>query len=326
MARVLVIGGTLFIGRALVERLLDRGDNVTILHRSEGTPYGDRIGEIRCDRNDAEAIRGALEGSAFEIVYDNVYDWERGTGATPVVAAARAAARGGRLTRYVFVSTVAAYGGGLGHVEGDDLAPPDHPEDYIRNKAETERALFRLHEEEGLPVSTIRPPFIYGPGNPFEREAFFWDRIVADRPVLIPGEGNRPMQWVHVDDVARCLVLVGTEDVAFGRAYNLGNDPPVTQVEFIEALGRAAGRSPQLRKVSRETIQAEGGGLFAPPLYFGVYLDVPPITAKVQRVHEDLGLDPIPLDKGLQDTFAWYRDQARPAPDFWWEDRVMAKG
>ena len=45
----------------------------------------------------------------------------------------------------------------------------------------SERALFRLHAAEGLPVVTLRPPFIYGPENPFYREAFFWDRMRADR-------------------------------------------------------------------------------------------------------------------------------------------------
>lgn len=323
MARVLVIGGTLFIGRALVERLLEQGDDVTIMHRRKGTPFGARVHEIQCDRNDEAAVRSVLEGTTFEVVYDNVYDWDRGTTAAPVVAAARAAARGGSLERYVFTSSVAAYGDGLDHVEDDELAPSDHPEAYGRNKAATERALFHLHRDEGVPVSTLRPPFIYGPRNPFDREAFFWDRIVADRPVLIPGDGERLMQWAHVTDVARALILAATRGVAVGRAHNMGNDPPVTQVEFVEALARAAERTPQLVHVPRERIEAAGGNLFGPPLYFGAYLDVPPITMNVDRVREELGLDPVPLDEGLQETFAWYRKQSRPTPDFSWEDRLI---
>ena len=45
----------------------------------------------------------------------------------------------------------------------------------------SERVLFRLHQRNGFPVVTLRPPFIYGPGNPFYREAFFWDRL-RDKP------------------------------------------------------------------------------------------------------------------------------------------------
>ena len=79
------------------------------------------------------------------------------------------------------MSSVAAYGDGLNHHEGDALAPDDAPELYTRNKAMSERALFRLHQRIGLPVVTLRPPFVYGPGNNLYREAFFWDRLRANR-------------------------------------------------------------------------------------------------------------------------------------------------
>ncbi len=323
MARTLVIGGTLFIGQALVRRLLERDDEVTLLHRSAGTPFGERVQELLCDRNDAAAVQDALAGTAFNFVYDNVYDWERGTPAEPVVAAARAAAAGGALQRYVFVSSVAAYGEGVDLEDDAVLAPADHPMPYFRDKAESERALFRLHREEGIPVTTIRPPFIYGPENPFPRESFFWDRIMTDRPVIIPGDGGRQMQFVHVEDVARSMLLAAHRNEAAGEGYCLGNYPPLTQVEFVEALARAAGRTVRLAFIPRERIEAAGGGLFGPPLYFGAYLDVPPIIAKAQRVKEELGLEPVPLEVGLQETFEWYRRQPRPETDFSWEDELI---
>ena len=194
MANVLVIGGTLFIGRALVRRLLARGDRVTILHRGEGTPFGSQVEEIRCDRNDTEATAQAVSSQPFDLVFDNVYDWQRGTTAEQVEAAAKACPD--TVKRYVFTSSVAAYGEGLDHDEDDPLAPPDHPEAYVSNKAETERMLFRLHRESGFPAVTLRPPYIYGPENPFYREAFFWDRLHADRAVLLPEDGGRLMQFV----------------------------------------------------------------------------------------------------------------------------------
>ncbi len=322
MARVLVIGGTLFIGRALVERLLGQSHDVVIMHRGTGTPFGDRVDEIQCDRNDVDAVRAALAGTSFDIVYDNVYDWQRGTTAEPVVASALAVAD--RLRRYVFTSSVAAYGGGTDHDETDPLAPSDAPDDYVRNKASSERALFALHRDQGVPVTTLRPAFIYGPNNPFDREAFFWDRILADRPIIIPGDGERPMQFVHVDDVARAALRAATEDAAIGHAYNLGNDPPVTQVEFVHALARAAGREARLVHVPRERIEAAGGGLFAPPFYFGVYLDLPPLTMRVERVRTELGVELTPLDDGLRETFRWYQTQSRPAPAVAWEDALLA--
>jgi nucleoside-diphosphate-sugar epimerase len=206
MSRVLVIGGTLFIGRALVERLLARGDEVVLMHRGTSTPFGDRVGRIRCDRNDTAAVRAALADQRFEVVFDNVYDFGRGTTGAQVGAAALAAAEGAELRAYVFMSSVAAYGDGLDHDEFDPLAPSDHPNLYAAQKAESERVLFGLHRSRGFPAATVRPAFVYGPNNPFYREAFFWDRILADRPVIIPGDGSRLMQWVHADDVADAVL------------------------------------------------------------------------------------------------------------------------
>ena len=132
------------------------------------------------DRNDAAALQGGPAGHRFDVVFDNVYDWERGTTAAQVEGTARAC--GDRLPRYIFMSSVAAYGDGLNHHEGDPLAPDNHPDSYVRNKAMSERALFRMHQRNGLPVVTFRPPFVYGPENPYYREAFFWDRLRDNRP------------------------------------------------------------------------------------------------------------------------------------------------
>jgi len=323
MARVLVIGGTLFIGRALVERLLARGDEVVVLHRGRGTPFGERVSEIRCDRNDVASVRRALAGERFDVVYDNVYDWQRGTSAEQVLAAAEAVdpAPG----RYVFTSSIAAYGGGTEHDEQDALAPADFPNPYGAQKAESERALFALAGEGGPPVTTLRPAFVYGRHNPFDREAFFWDRIVAGRPVLIPGDGTRLMQWVLADDVARAALAGADTPAAAGRAYNLGNSPPVTQVEFVELLARAAGRSVELVHVPRERIQEAGGSLTQPPFYFGAYLDLPDLTVRTERVRAELGLELTPLEEGLRETYRWYEQQQRPAPDFSWEEKLLAE-
>ena len=321
MARALVIGGTLFIGRVLVDQLLERGDDVVIMHRGRGTPFGTRVGEIICDRNDTAAVRAALAGTRFDVVYDNVYDWQRGTTAEQVSGAATAVASG--LHRYVFTSSVAVYHAGGEYPEDVELVPSDYPNPYGANKADTERALFALGRERGIPVSTLRPAFVFGEHNPFEREAFFWDRLCAGRPIIVPGDGLATMQWVYSRDVARAAILASERDVAVGQAYNLASYPPITQVEFVRLLARIAGTDANLVHVSRDRIQQLGGGVLAPPLYFGVYLDVPPITVLSDRVRSELGLELTPLERGLRETFRWYEQQERPRPDFAWEDEVL---
>src|SRR5579864_2239790 len=151
----LVIGGTQFIGRLMVAELLQGGHAVTVLHRKPKHDLGRRVKNIAADRNDGAAMKSALAGKKFDAVFDNVYDWQRGTTAGHVESTVKAL--GNNLHRYVFMSSVAAYGDGLNHHEGDALAPDDHPDVYVRNKAMTERLLFRMHQRNGFPVVTLRP-------------------------------------------------------------------------------------------------------------------------------------------------------------------------
>jgi 2'-hydroxyisoflavone reductase len=239
--RVLVIGGTLFIGRLLVEELLRAGHDVAILHRKPKHDLGRRVENLMADRNDSAALREVLGGRRFEVVFDNVYDWERGTTAAHVEATVNAC--GDRLTRYIFMSSVAAYGDGLNHYEGDPLAPDQHPEAYVRNKAMSERMLFRLHQRRGLPVVTFRPPFAYGPRNPLYREAFFWDRLRAGRPLILPGDGYRLMQFVYVKDLVQACLQAMETPAAVGEAFNIGGERAIIQADLLRALGKAACRA-----------------------------------------------------------------------------------
>jgi len=320
---VLVIGGTLFIGRALVKELVRAGHDVTILHRKSRHNLGKKIGNLMADRNDPESIKRALGGKNFDVVFDNVYDYERGTTAAHVEGTARAC--GAKLHRYIFMSSVAAYGDGLNHHEGDALAPDDHPDVYVRNKAMTERTLFRMHQRNKFPVVTLRPPFIYGPENNFYREAFFWDRLREGRPVILPGDGRRLMQFVYIKDlVAACIKVMDLADID-GHAFNLANPRPLTQVEVVEALARAANKEPTFVRLPRERILRAGGHpLAGPNLYFGNYFDVPAITMVVNKAQRVLKFKPVDFATGLKETYRWYlRNSAFPKPDYSFEDSLI---
>jgi nucleoside-diphosphate-sugar epimerase len=119
-------------------------------------------------------------------------------------------------------------------------------------------------------------------------------------------------------------VLAADNDDAIGRAYNLASYPPVTQLEFVQLLANIAGKRPHVVHIRRETIEQLGGQLFTPPYYFGVYLDIPPITVIGDRTRAELGLPLTRLEEGLRETYAWYQQQQRPQPDFSWEDNLLS--
>ena len=320
--RALVIGGTLFIGRGVVAELLAQDYEVTILHRKPGHEWGKRIREIIADRNDPESLKGALAGKRFDVVFDNVYDWQHGTTADQVEATAKSF---DHLQRYIFMSSVAAYGDGLNHHEGDALAPDNHPDSYVRNKAMSERALFRLHQRNRFPVVTLRPPFIYGPGNPFYREAFFWDRLRDNRPIIVPGDGRRLMQFVHVKDVITAAIRAATEPGVAGHAFNVANSRPITQMELVELFGEVAGKKPEIVRMPRTALLQAGGHPMGPKLYFATYYDLPPITEIVAKAQRMLHLQPIDFKTGLKETYKWYpRHHQKNTSNYEFEDKLLS--
>jgi 2'-hydroxyisoflavone reductase len=319
----LVIGGTRFIGRLLVAELLKAGHSVAVLHRRPKHDLGRRVKNLVADRNDAAAVRAALAGKNFEVVFDNVYDADRGTTAGHIESTVRAA--GGNLHRYVFLSSVMAYGDGLNHHEGDALAPDDAPDLFVRNKAMSERALFRLHQRIGLPVVTLRPPYVYGAGNPYYREAYFWDRLRAGRSVILPGDGRRLMQFVYVKDLVKAALKSIEEPNAIGHAFNIANPRPLSQMEAVEAFAKAAHKPVKFVRIPREYILRQGGHPGGPKTYFGVYFDMPPVTqvtAKAQRV---LKFKPTDFASALKETYRWYlRHTHFPKQDYAFEEMLLA--
>lgn len=321
--RILVIGGTQFIGRLLVQELVRNGHEVYVLHRTPRHMFSKRVHNLVADRNDAASVRSAVGSTRFDAVYDNVYDWEHGTNGAQVEATAQIF--DGKVGRYVFMSSVAAYGDGLNHHEGDALAPDDHPNVYARNKAMSERALFRMHQRTGFPIVTLRPPFVYGAGNPFYREAFFWDRFRAARPVILPSEGHRLMQFIYVNDLVELALKAVELRNAMGHAFNTANPRAVTQHELVLDLARVAGaKEPNIVSVPRELIQRAGGQVSGEKLYFGYYFDVPAITQIVTKAQRMLAFKPTDFETGLKICYrAYLKSRSFPRPDFTFEDEVL---
>lgn len=318
--RTLVIGGTLFIGREIVRRLVARGHEVAVLHRRAEHDLGPEVRNLQADRGDLDTVRGLLRAERFNAVFDVAYDWTKGTTAGDVEAAARSC--GDDLERYVFVSSIAAYGPGLDHRETDALVSDDDERAYARNKAASERMLFGLHEASGFPVTTFRPPYVHGPRQPFYREQFFWDRLLDGRPIILPDGGGTQMQWVYVGDLAEACIRALEIPEAAGEAFNVAH-PPITQRGFVETVARVAGVEPKLAAVSREKIRTAGGEISGRNLYFGEALDMPPATEVVEKAPQVLGFSPMDLETALRESFAGYRDRPRLQRDYAFEDRLL---
>ncbi|MFQ5918560.1 MAG: NAD-dependent epimerase/dehydratase family protein [Thermoplasmata archaeon] len=320
--RTFVVGGTEFIGRQTVEELLRRGHDVTIFHRGRSpNPFGDRVQESLGDRMRARDIRAAVSGEAFDAVIDLVYVWGPGTGPSQVGSMLEAA---GDLERYVFLSSCGVYdpNGPLPARESSPLGPALGQ--YSADKIASEEFLFQAHREGRASVSIVRPPHVYGPYNNVPRESWFWDRIVAGRPVVVPDEGGTLTHLAAVWDVAWALAEAVENPEARGEAFNIADEAPITHSALVDLLGAAAGRSVEKVAIPRTRIYELGGGAFAPPLYFAVALDSEmDLAVDISKAVGRLRFRPTNPLEGFQKTFAWYMAQDRTRTPKFSFDRVL---
>jgi nucleoside-diphosphate-sugar epimerase len=234
--RVLVMGGTRFIGVYLTRILVEQGHEVVLFNRGNKPAPVEGVAQIQGDRTDADQLKAKLAGESFDAIFDN--NGRELSDTQPLAELFQ-----GRIQHFVYVSSAGVYlkSDQMPHVEGDSVDPKSRH----KGKFETERYLV----EQGLPFTSIRPVYIYGPQNYNDLEAWFFDRIVRDRPIPIPGHGQHFTQFGHVQDLAAAMAAVLGNHTALGKIYNISGDRYVTFDGLARACAIAAGKSPDTLKI-----------------------------------------------------------------------------
>ncbi|WP_445629984.1 NAD-dependent epimerase/dehydratase family protein [Nostoc sp. DSM 114167] len=235
--RILIMGGTRFIGVYLTQLLVEKGHEVVLFNRgNRPAPPLQGVGQIIGDRTDATQLKAKLSQENFDVIFDN--NGRELTDTQPLAEIFQ-----DRVQHFVYMSSAGVYlkSDQLPHVEGDAVDPKSRHQ----GKHETEAYLTQL----GLPFTSIRPTYIYGPRNYNELEGWFFDRIVRDRPIPIPGNGLHITQLGHVKDLAKALIQVLGNEKAIGQIYNISGDRFVTFDGLARASAVAAGKSPDAVKI-----------------------------------------------------------------------------
>lgn len=244
--RTAVIGGTGFIGGALVERLRRRGGPIRIISRSAGGSGEAGEEYVAASVGDREAIRRALEGCrrVFCLSMGGDGTWEGFE--RDFVHGARnvgeACVEHG-VERLVYCSSIAAlYLGVRGRI-GADAAPDPQPEKrslYARAKILAERELELLRREKGLPVVVVRPGVVLGRGGMLNHSGLgMW---MSDLDCVGWGMGRDPLPLVLVGDVAAALEKAMDAPGLEGRSLNLAGDVRVSAREYVAEMRKRSRR------------------------------------------------------------------------------------
>lgn len=230
--KILVMGGTRFIGVSLVKLLVSQGHDVTLFNRGKKPSPVAGLRTIIGDRTDAQQLRDKLSGEAFDVVFDN--NGRELSDTQPLVEIFS-----DRLQHFVYMSSAGVY------LDSDVLpyGETDATDPKSRHKGKLDTEAY-LQSMAGFPFTSIRPTYIYGPQNYNDVEAWFFDRIVRDRPIPIPGNGKFITQLGHVDDLAAAMVAVLGNQKAIGSIYNVSDSRYVTFTGLAKQCAIAAGKDP----------------------------------------------------------------------------------
>jgi 2'-hydroxyisoflavone reductase len=303
--RILVIGGTKFVGRAFVEQAAVRHD-VTVFHRGSSEPEG--FPDVEHVHGDRHGDLGLLRGGSWNAVLDTCAYFPRAVRDVAV-------ALGDAVDHYTFVSTLS--------VHPDDLAPgateesPTHQppfpdteevtfETYGPLKAASEAAARDVFAGQSL---VVRPGYIVGPHDPTDRFTY-WTRRAADGgELLAPGPPDAPFQVVDVRDLA--AFMLDRIEVRDTDTYGVvGPGAPITTSDVLETARAAAGADTTLTWVDEDFLHGLGEDIEAAlpmwhPQYPGAHSYDP---AKAVAA----GLGHRPFAETVGDTLAWDRSRGRP--------------
>ena len=225
--KVLFYGGTRFVGKALVARLLSRGHEIYIFTRGK-LPVPKNATHLKGDRSNDEDL-SQLTDHSFDLIVDS-------SGRKLEDSQRLLKFSGLPSFRFIYISSAGVY-------ENTELFPTseesriDVGSRHI-GKAKTESWL----KAEGIPFTSFRPTYIYGPGNYNPIEKWFFDRITHNRTIPIPFDGQTITQLGHVSDLADAITKSIETETAINQIYNCSGTKAVTFKGLIETAILATGK------------------------------------------------------------------------------------
>jgi 2'-hydroxyisoflavone reductase len=300
--RILVLGGTSFVGRAITEDALRAGAEVTLFGRGRtGTSLFPALTRLTGDRDTGDYA--ALRDGRWDAVVDS-------SGYVPRHVGQAMDALGDRAGRYLFISSHAVYqraGVGPGSTEDTPRRPPVRDTEDLGE--ETYGPLKVACEDDviaryGARATIVRPGKVAGPHDPQDGLTYYVRRAARGGRVALPADPRQPVQLIDSRDLARLVVRLLADDRA-GAFHAVGPAEPVTLGGLIRTCARVAGASVDIVPVPPETAPA-------------MYPLVRPVWSTQQRDParaRAAGLPATPLAVTAADVLAWDRERGEPPLD-----------
>jgi nucleoside-diphosphate-sugar epimerase len=312
--RVLIIGGTRFLGYHIAQRLIGDGHEVSLFNRGR-TPdeFGDRVRRIKGDRRNRSDFFHRLSRERFDAVIDMIaYEADDSRSAVETFS--------GRVGRFIHISTGSVY------IVTRDFPCPLREEDFDReviprpqkkdewwlygfHKRECEKVLRWAHEKDGFPVIILRLPIVFGERDYTLRAYSYFLRLEDGRPIILPDSGLNVFTHVYQGDVVLTIASNLGNETAIGQAYNLAQAEIMTLRSFLLAAAQIIGRRPELVDIPGAVLEASELETSFSPLYTRR-----PFVLATDKARRDLGFTSTPVVRWLEKTIRWFREEYHGGP------------
>jgi len=323
--RVVVIGGTNFIGPQVVTALHRLGHEITIYHRGHHEPeLPPAVRHVHSPHAGIPVLHfpSELSDPAPEVVLHMFPVGEDDASA----AMARFAGVARRMVALSSGDVYRAYGRLLGTESGPAEPVPLEESANLReafypyrhtasgpaewtfhyDKILVERAVMRHPILRG---TVLRLPAVYGPGDPYRRLRPYIKRMIDDRPAILLEEAQAAWRWTHayIENVAHAIALAVVDDRAAGRIYNVGEPETPTIAERVRRIGDLAGWSGEVVALKSDRLPSHLRAPYQPGQH---------LVMDTSRLRAELGFAEIcSTDEGLRRTIEWERSEQSPTND-----------
>lgn len=293
MKRILVLGGSYFIGRNLLS-LIKEYKEVEIYVLNRGTRHKEeKYNYIIADRNDAESMKGKLGNKKYDIIFD-ISGTEK-----KHVHNIISEVRPENIGIYAFLSSSAVYADSneIPYIEElSTIGKNKNWGSYGENKIECEEYIKKIHEENNMQYIILRPPYVYGEWNYIYRESYCFERIEENRPIFLPNDGDKKIQFIHVKDLCEGMFTLINNKDSYNNTYNIGNEI-ITFKQWAEKCMEAVQKNTHTINFHYEKYNLKSRDFFPFNDYNNV-LD----TKKISKYYEPQ----IKLKEGLINCYKWY--------------------
>lgn len=304
--KVLVIGGTRFLGKSIIHAFVEKGYDVYEMNRGSRTKSDGVIEQLVCNKSDRNMLCKVLKKYRWDIIVDTILTDKDLEFVIDTI--------GSNTGHFIHTGSLGVYGEAkqlpaseyvpLCEYEGDDII-------VFNYKISQDKVLFKAFNSNAFPATILRMSYIYGPGDILldgwgGRSLKFFKMMKENKKIYLPNEGCALLHPGHVKDLGRSFVHAAENKRSIGQAYNIAGHYALMIKDYISLIAREMGVNPEIEYASVPEICERYPEITTRR---GAQFSCQHMCASIVKAERDLNWKPlISLESGIRESVRWMQE------------------